>query len=101
MKFIFSLAIFLLFGQIFAWFGHHHCGFRGCRRRFCDWNGCGNDFGYGFGRRNDFGYGLGRNFAPNYENNIANSNSNSIAINTGDGGNAIATSRSDAINARL
>ena len=91
MKFIFSLAIFLLFGQIFAWFGNH-CGFRGChRRRFCRWEGCGNDFGYGYGY----------NFAPRYENNIANSNSNSIAINTGDGGNAIATSRSDAINARL
>jgi len=90
MKYIFSLVIFLVFGQILSWYDNG-CGWEGChrrrhrRRRNCGIYGCG---GY-WGGRDDY----------RFINNNANANSNAISINTGDFGSSFADSRANAINA--
>jgi hypothetical protein len=99
MKYIFSLVIFLVLGQILSWGNYWGgpwggCGFRGCRRwgGFYPWggNGC---FGSGCG-----GYGFpGNNFYNRNSNAIANTNS--IALNTGDFGVANSNAPATAITA--
>jgi hypothetical protein len=85
MKFILALIAFLAFGQILGYMDGDDCGFGRChlrRRRRCHRrDGCG--------------------FRGNDRTNIDNeaiANSNSIAINTGDFGNANAYSTANAFN---
>ncbi len=93
MKYIFSLVIFLVFGQIFSWYDDE-CRFRGrcrrkrrrCHRRY----GCGYYGNDGFDRDGD------NEFSAVRENAFANSNS--ISINTGDNGIARSDSTANAFN---
>ena len=91
MKYIFSLVILLIFGQIFGW--NDFCRNNGCRRRR---RRCHRRFSCGcFPRFYRFGR-CGRNDVD--IDNVAVADSNSVAINTGDFGVANAVSTANAVN---
>jgi hypothetical protein len=90
MKYIYSLVLLMIFGQIFSFYDFCPFGRCGRRRRRCH-----RRFGCGF-RGWDRGDRWGNNDVD--IDNVAVADSNAIAINTGDFGDANAFSSSNAFN---